>query len=367
LNRPFSPGTPAAAAAIFLAILLLTPASDAAAQTPDGGDASNRLEGRRKLLPIPYVNYDRSIGLQGGFLPVMMFNPVESDTISPSSMAGLFGMYTTNETWFAAAFTKVFLDEDNWRIVTAAGTGDYNFQFFVDYPLSIWIPYNSEIGFFTAQVQRRVYNKLYLGMSYVLLDFRTTLEPIPEYSQSKTMNGLGVSLEMDRRGSFYYPRSGFLSRLKYFTFPEAFGNGSGTNKIDFEYNHYLPFRGDRDVFAGRFFAGIGLGNLAFQQQYIVGQMKDIRGYTQGKYRGDYLLALQGEYRWNFYKRWGAVGFAGVAAVFESINEDDDGKLLPAVGTGFRFVADRDTHMTVGMDIAVGLDDWGMYFRLGEAF
>jgi len=25
------------------------------------------------------------------------------------------------------------------------------------------------------------------------------------------------------------------------------------------------------------------------------------------------------------------------------------------------------HMNVGMDFAVGKDDWGLYFRIGEAF
>jgi len=44
-------------------------------------------------------------------------------------------------------------------------------------------------------------------------------------------------------------------------------------------------------------------------------------YRQGAHRGDYLVALQGEYRRNFWGRWGAVG---------------DG-------------------------------DWGLYFRTGEAF
>ena len=44
-----------------------------------------------------------------------------------------------------------------------------------------------------------------------------------------------------------------------------------------------------------------------------------------------------------------------------------GKLLPGVGTGFRVTVDKETKMNVGMEIAVGLDDWGIYFRLGESF
>jgi len=111
---------------------------------------------------------------------------------------------------------------------------------------------------------------------------------------------------------------------------------------------------------------LGIGDLTFNQQYVVGQ-NDIRGYTQGEYRGNYLVAAQGEYRFNRWGRWGLVGFFGLATVFDGINEGDNGKILPGIGTGIRFTAFPENHMNVGMDIAVGDGDWGLYFRVSEAF
>jgi outer membrane protein assembly factor BamA len=351
-----------------LILLAAQPAADVHAQggRSAGSGSESRIEGKYKFLPIPYLNYTRSIGLQLGALPMLMFNPSEADTISPSSMAGLFGMYATNKTWFVTGFAVLYLDEDNWRVTTAGGTGNYNFQFYMDAPISSWIPYQTELDFAFVKLQRRLYKRLYGGLSYIYLYFITTLEEIPDPSQT-TLHGLGFDLSLDRRSSVYYPRTGFLTTLQYFTYPSALGNETESDKIEYEYNHYVPIRRDQDVIAGRFFAGMGLGDLAFEQQFIVGQRKDIRGYTQGEYRGNYMLALQGEYRWNFHPRLSAVGFAGVATVFESVNEDHDGKLLPGIGAGFRFTADTETHMNVGMDVAVGLDDWGIYFRFGELF
>ena len=141
----------------------------------------------------------------------------------------------------------------------------------------------------------------------------------------------------------------------------------GSNTVDLDYNHYWSLRDQTDVIAVRAFAGLGIGDLGFNQQYVVGRQSDIRGYTQGAHRGNYLVTAQAEYRWNFWRRLGLVGFAGVATVFEAINESDDGKLLPAVGAGFRFTAFTDNHMNVGFDAAVGDGDWGIYFRIGEAF
>jgi hemolysin activation/secretion protein len=262
-------------------------------------------------------------------------------------------------------FAKLFLNEDNWRLMGAGGFGSVNFQFYLDNPIDIWIPYNTQADFVFLQVKRHVINKIYFGISYTYTKFNTTTEVFPDTSVAR-LHGLGFELSLDKRASFYYPRSGYQVNIKYFTYPDAFGNEYVSNKIEFDYDRYFPMRNTQDVLAGRFYAGLGIGDLSFNQQFIVGQT-DIRGYTQGAYRGNYLLALQGEYRWNFHKRLGAVGFLGVATVFESINDEDNGRLLPGIGAGFRYTVIQDIHMNVGMDIAVGRNDWGIYFRFGEVF
>ena len=70
---------------------------------------------------------------------------------------------------------------------------------------------------------------------------------------------------------------------------------------------------------------------------------------------------------NPFEKIGFVGFAGAAMVFSGVNEEDDGKLLPWAGAGFRYNVFPENHMNVGVDIAVAKDDWGIYFRIGEAF
>ena len=80
-----------------------------------------------------------------------------------------------------------------------------------------------------------------------------------------------------------------------------------------------------------------------------------------------MYSVQGEYRWNLHTKISLVGFLGVASVFESTNEDQNGKLLPGLGLGFRYKVFEEEHMNVGIDGAVGDGDWGIYFRIGEAF
>ena len=109
-------------------------------------------------------------------------------------------------------------------------------------------------------------------------------------------------------------------------------------------------------------------SIYINQQFIVGRGDDLRGYTQGEYRGNNMAAIQGEYRWNLDdSKIGFVGFLGLATVFDALSEDHDGQILPGAGVGFRFTISEETHMNVGMDIAAGKDDWGLYFRIGESF
>lgn len=330
-----------------------------------GSGASKRIEGKAKFMPIPYLNYDRSMGFTLGAVPLLMFNPSAKDSISPSSLIGGVATYATSKTWFLMAFGKFYLNQDRWRITTAGGIGTVHFQFYLNHPIGSWIPYQSEASFVLLRIERKLYEQLYGGISYVFADVVTSTENLPVTDTMK-LHGIGLNLSLDQRDNPYFPRSGYFTNLKFNGFPEWFGNEQSSQKLEADYNHYFPARDHKDVVAARMYVGVGLGELNFNQQFIV-QAPNIRGYTQGAYRGDQTIAAQGEYRWNFHRRWGAVGFAGLATVFNAINESDNGKLLPGVGTGIRFRAFKETNMSVGLDVAAGIGDWGIYFQIGEAF
>ncbi len=51
-----------------------------------------------------------------------------------------------------------------------------------------------------------------------------------------------------------------------------------------------------------------------------------------------------------------------------LSEDDNWSgLLPGGGAGLRYLAIKEHNINLGIDIAVGKGDWGIYFRIGEAF
>jgi len=62
-----------------------------------------------------------------GAVPMLMFNPNEKDTISPSSIIGDVATCSTNKTWFLMGFGMFFFDEDNWRIPITRMSSTCNF------------------------------------------------------------------------------------------------------------------------------------------------------------------------------------------------------------------------------------------------
>ena len=328
-----------------------------------------------KFAPVPYINYDRTLGFTLGALPMVMYNLSEKDTISPQSITGGLFMYTTNKSWLGIFFNKTYFNEDKYRATLVGGIGVTNYQFFMSGPFDIgYIDYNVDADFFLIELQRKVIGNLYAGLNYKYAKMITVIpefespdgEIIPRQEQTEILKGLGAIISYDGRDAVYYPYNGMITNLNYSTFPEFMGNELISQKVELDYNQFFAFRKKQDVLAARFYGGAGIGELSFNQEFVVGG-KDIRGYSQGKYRGEQIVALQAEYRWNPYEKIGFIGFIGSAMVFNGINSEDDGKLLPAIGAGFRYTVFPENHMNVGMDIAAGKDDWGLYFRIGEAF
>ena len=243
---------------IFLIIILCPIISKA-----QGIPASSRdsTEKDFNFVPVPYINYSRSLGFAGGLIPMAMYKINKSDTISPASITGLMGMYTSNDTWFGMFFHRMYLKEDNWRITTAGGLASVNFQFYLDLPIAGggFVDYNTQADFFFIEAQRRVHGKLYLGLNYTYTYFNTVfgednvIDPEPV-----TLHGLGVKGSWDRRDDVYYPKSGSMIEVDWKSYPGFLDNEFESNKIEMSFNYFFPARENNDVIAARLKTGLGV-------------------------------------------------------------------------------------------------------------
>ena len=319
-----------------------------------------------KFAAIPIINYDPSLELNMAALVNAFFRVNPADTISPLSMAGAMVGYTTNESWYWALYTKMYFNEDNYRLTLAYGDASVNFQYY-DAGYGGFIDFNSLHDLFIVELQRRVYKRWYLGAKYFNQKIMTTydMDGMPTEPEKQNMTHLGFVISHDTRDFIYNPNGGDYLNFKTGHYRDAWGSAYEFDKYEFDFTKFFGIN-EKEVIAARLTALIATGDVPFEGQYVVGR-DDIRGYTNGKHRADQVYNIQGEYRWNFYKKWGMVGFAGVATAVNSPGDIKFKDLLPGAGVGLRYMAIPSEKINIGVDVAVGQDDWGLYFRIAETF
>ncbi len=350
---------------IFFVVLNLT-GFIVFSQNSETHDSLQKPEKKLSFAGTPKISYNRSTGFGVGLMGMMLFR-LDTSTASPKSHVMVAASYTSNKSWFGMGIFQMYLGKDRWRITTGGGYIHFNFQTFYDTEtaLDVEIPYSNSGGFFFLNPLVKVIPHVYVGPTVSLqrtkVDFDLPNGTVME--QNYNLNSLGISANYDTRSNVYYPESGWFSMLNVSDNPNWFGNDSTFGRIIVGVNYYSPL-GSKMILASRIATKISLGTTPFVGENVVGG-KDIRGYTKGEYRGDQTYAIQTEFRWTFYKRLGMVGFAGIA--MEKNNQNEWSPILPGIGTGLRFMMLPKDRLNIGVDIALGRNDWGLYFRIGEAF
>ncbi len=335
-----------------------------------------------KKVIIPTITYNNSFKAIFGFMASGFYKLKANDTISPESSSTLIGTYSTNNTWYVVQANKFYINEDKFRSKLVGGFGSVNFQTFVDWsdiidglppgiiPVpppgdGVFVDYNTTFQFVYLDFLARVYKKLYIGANMVYSHAFTEFDAIGDPTEEVHLFGFGFASEYDTRNHQFMPLSGFNGKFNTMTFLESLGSSSNYTNINLEYNKYFP-QGERNTILLRAYGQAAIGDVPFAGQNVVGR-DDLRGYSNGKYRANQVYNIQSEYRHWFAKRWGYVAFGGVATAINDASDLSFDNLLPAVGGGIRFLAIPSSKISVGMDVAVGKDDWGLYFRIGEAF
>jgi len=367
---------------ILLYILIV---SNLSAQETNSEDAKTLEEKKITTLIIPTVSYNNSFKASLGVMAAAFYKVSKQDTISPLSSSTIIGSYSGNDTWFAIGANKFYFKEDLFRSKVVVGTGGVNFQTFLDWgsildnippnilppvlpPLpegGTFIEYSTNFYFAYVDFTVNVYDRLYAGLNIIYSHSKTTFDLPSDPNDTQDLFGFGLSSEYDIRDNQMQPLEGFNGVFNTTSFMEALGSSSNYTNITLEYNKYFK-QGERNTLLLRAYGQAAVGDVPFAGQNVVGR-DDLRGYSNGKYRADQVYDIQTEYRHWFSEKWGYVAFGGLATAINNPKDISLSNILPAAGAGVRFMAIPKSRITVGIDAAVGKDDWGVYFRISEAF
>ena len=341
----------------------------------NGQDSTAHKKQKSSIAVMPMINYNRTQDIIVGALVSKYYKLNKQDTISPSSYTGFFGMYTGKKSYVAMGFSRFYFKRDRWRVTAAAGTMDINFQFYLEDPTAStgnFYDYSTKANLFVLQVQRNIFKRIYLGPTGSFIKSTTTFDFPGESGEdsviNSNLNSAGYIISNDTRDHVQNPVRGMYLNFKNQFYRDWVGSDYGFERYTITYNQFfkLSKKDDSQVLAMRANLNVAAGDVPFEGQTVVGG-DDIRGYSQGEFRNDQVYTLQAEYRWNFYRKWGMVAFAGVASAVEKFGDIPDNDILPGVGAGVRFKMLPSEKINIGIDGGVGKGDYSITFRIGESF
>jgi hypothetical protein len=111
--------------------------------------------------------------------------------------------------------------------------------------------------------------------------------------------------------------------------------------------------------------GLTTGNPPFQMMHHLGAF--MRGYHLNRFRDRNLLAVETEYRFSLFGRFGMVAFAGCGQVAHDVQDFSFDRIKPSVGLGFRFALIPEQKMNLRMDVGIGKDDSSFNITILEMF
>ncbi|HTJ48821.1 MAG TPA: BamA/TamA family outer membrane protein [Cyclobacteriaceae bacterium] len=299
-----------------------------------------------------------------------------SDSQTRTSSVQALGLYTTRKQSILGLESTVYFPREDliFRLHSS----------YTYFPDKFWglgnhtdrrkpIPFAYKQFYVFPQLLKRVYSKLYVGISLEyqhVYNFYYNKNDFYDYHkvvglQGGVIPGAGILMTWDSRDNAFSPSKG-----EFFEFAATdFEN----RRRDYDYSNYVfDFRKYvagtyGKVLAFQFYANLNKGTIPILSLASMGGSMIMRGYYSGRFRDNNLAATQIEYRVPIKKNFGVVGFAGLGQVARTLNEFSAPQLKGAAGGGLRFALKPQEKLNLRIDYGVARHSHGFYLTVAEAF
>lgn len=223
---------------------------------------------------------------------------------------------------------------------------------------------------------RRMIRQLYAGLGF-RYSSTYNIELIPdglldqeELDRAASYRSVGVDFGLiyDNRNNAMSTTSGTLAEFRQRFHRKALGSDFDYAVGELDVRHYWqPFAHRQDIVAVQLYGYFSYGDTPFIELAALGGDMIMRGYYEGRYRDNQLLAGQAEYRWHIWDKLGAVGFLGFGDVADRLNDFSLPDLKPSLGAGLRYALIPEENLNIRVDFAVGRATNNFYINISEAF
>jgi hypothetical protein len=178
-----------------------------------------------------------------------------------------------------------------------------------------------------------------------------------------------AQLLLDYRDHPFNPHRGGLVALSLSRVDDRGGDEFKFTRFAADARGYLPLGAPERVLALRLYTSLddaaGDSRVPFYMQETLGSSRLLRGFPTFRFRGEKLLSLQAEYRWEAIPALELAVFVDSGKVFTDIGDWGLSGLETSYGAGLRLKSSSAT--LVRFDVARSPEDTRLYLKFGAAF
>jgi len=344
-----------------------------------GGVSDSTKTFKTSLDVYPYIYYTPETRFAFGAGGVITFYTEKDTLLNPSSLS-FSGFYSTVKSSELSLISNLFFD-NNRRASTidvrysnkvdrfygiGGNSPDLGNEEYVlgtsggiiDYQLPPALIISTRVGFVLEYRE------------YVIKDRKENpyLNSETKYTGEKggTVSGMGLIWVWDNRDNVFFPNSGGFTKSKVLFYTKDIGSDFTYSWLEVDARRYWSFS-PAHVIAVQIYLSTCSGDPPFFKLPSLGGSSTMRGYYQGRYRDNNYFTVQVEYRQHVWRWLGFVVFAGVGDVAPQLTSLQLHGLKPSIGTGLRWLFNKEQKINLRMDIGFGKNTNGVYFGIEEAF
>ena len=338
-------------------------------------DLSSFLDQKYGFLPIampitePAVGY----GAAGGLVFLSKSLGEAAKGLGRPNITFVGGMGTANGSWGAVAADIRYWLDDHVQTLVGGIYASVNLDFYgigADSKLeNNPIRYNLSPKAGTLQGKYRFGDtNFWAGFGYAFASTKVTFDApdttpnLPDHEHTSNVGVILPSLKFDTRDNVFTPLRGVFVEASAGIAGKWLGGDNNFVRAGFTAIQYLPLPHDF-YFGLRMDGTAAFGNSPFYVLPYVG----LRGVPVMRYQGEEVLSLEGELRWQFWKRWSILGFAGAGNAWNNFEKLDNSQGVVSGGGGFRYELARKYGIHMGVDLAFSRDTTAFYVQAGSAW
>ena len=324
-----------------------------------------------EFVATPLVMFNPNFGNGAGAMAMALFdmNP-EDENLQPSAVA-VTGLYSDRKSHIIGLGGSFFPNRD-FRYKAGIGNGNIKSELDIDL-IPGTADFSTNFNAVFLEGQYHFAENFFAGLKTIVSWIAYSPDNAAGDAFLKLMDAedtnsasVGPVVSYDTRDNRFFPYSGIFSEVSFMYNAEALGSDVNYYILEGALNGYRQFRPGH-VIGGRLYGRFTPSQTPYPGLSTLGKRSDLRGYVAGEHVANNLVSIQGEYRWNFYKRWWIIGFLGQAALFDKGDLNSD-SFFTSVGGGLRYTLSEERRVKIRVDFAWGEGNSdGFYVGLSEAF